>query len=192
MIAHLLSAARLTAPDAIVLGGDLADRRQGLACLRDCVADLVNIAPVYALAGNHDHRLGVEGVRAAVQAGGAAWLADELGPHPIPLRPDLHLCAAIEAVPTSAPHRILCAHDPAVFPAACSAGYRLVLAGHLHGGQCVLANRGGQLYPGAWFARWTGLRFTEGQSTMLVSRGAADTLPLRWNCPREVIVCDIV
>jgi len=26
---------------------------------------------------------------------------------------------------------------------------------------------------------------------MIVSRGIADTLPIRWNCPREVILCEV-
>jgi predicted MPP superfamily phosphohydrolase len=71
------------------------------------------------------------------------------------------------------------------------AGYDLVLAGHLHGGQCVLASCGGMLYPAAWFHRWHGLRFAEAGATLLVSRGAADTFPFRFNCPREVLLCEV-
>jgi len=37
--------------------------------------------------------------------------------------------------------RIFCAYDPADFPGAVAAGYDLAFAGHLHGGQCLLANR---------------------------------------------------
>jgi predicted MPP superfamily phosphohydrolase len=190
VISQLLASAVSSAPDAILLGGDLADRKQGLASLGECVAALAKIAPVYAIPGNHDHRPGVEHVRAAVKANGGMWLAD--AQHPVQLRPDLLLSARPQTLESASPPHILCAHDPAIFPAACRGGYRLVLAGHLHGGQCVLATRRGRLLPGAWFARWTGLRFVAGPSTMLVSRGAADTLPFRWNCPREVIVCEIV
>jgi hypothetical protein len=53
----------------------------------------------------------------------------------------------------------------------------------------VLATRRGRLYPAAWFYRWHGLRFAEGGAVLLVSRGAGDTLPVRFNCPREVILC---
>ena len=66
-----------------------------------------------------------------------------------------------------------------------------MLAGHLHGGQCVLATRRGRLYPAAWIYRWHGLRFAEWGAVLLVSRGAGDTLPVRFNCPREVILCMI-
>ena len=33
--------------------------------------------------------------------------------------------------------------------------------------------------------------FQDNGSTLLVSRGVRDTLPLRWNCPREVIVVQL-
>src|SRR5205807_2464298 len=88
--------------------------------------------------------------------------------------------------------QVLCLHDPAGFADPTIAGaYDLVLAGHLHGGQFVLFERRSRLYPGAWINRFTGLRFegNTGLATLIVSRGAGDTLPTRWNCPREVILC---
>jgi predicted MPP superfamily phosphohydrolase len=103
----------------------------------------------------------------------------------------LRLDGCVDETASHADPRILCAHDPAVFPHAVRAGYRLVLAGHLHGSQCVLAERDDMLYPGAWFFRWNGLRFSEGACRMWVSRGMADTLPMRWNCPREILLCQL-
>lgn len=35
------------------------------------------------------------------------------------------------------------------------------------------------------------LRFVEGEAAMLVSRGLGDTLPVRFNCPREVLLCEL-
>ena len=81
--------------------------------------------------------------------------------------------------------------DPSIFPIAVLAGYQLVFAGHLHGGQCVLANHNDTQYPAAWFNPWHGLHFEDRGALMLVSRGAADTFPFRINCPREVILCEI-
>jgi hypothetical protein len=178
--AQLLAAARTTEPDLVLLGGDLADHPRALPALGELVAELAAAAPVAAVPGNHDERVGVGWVRDAVRAAGGRWLPDE--PILAPVRID-------GTIGTGAGPRVLCAHDPAVFPAAAAAGYGLVLAGHLHGGQCVFSNRGGRQYPAAWFNRWHGLRFAAGPARMLVSRGAADTLPLRFNCPREVILC---
>jgi predicted MPP superfamily phosphohydrolase len=182
---QLGQAVREAAPDLIVLGGDLVDNARGLTALRECVRDLVEIAPVHALAGNHDERAGVAAVRAAVEAGGGHWLPDRS------INGSLRIDGRIEPAAHGGP-RLLCTHYPADFPVAATVGYGLVLAGHLHGGQCVLATRHGRLYPAAWIYRWHGLRFDERGSVLLVSRGAGDTFPVRFNCPREVILCAII
>ncbi len=54
-----------------------------------------------------------------------------------------------------------------------------------------LATRRRRLYPAAWVYRWHGLRFAEWGAVLLVSRGAGDALPVRFNCPREVILCGV-
>jgi len=180
---HLLASARHLEPDLILLGGDLADTGSAIEMLHDLLQKLAGIAPLCAIPGNHDIRAGLDRVRTAVLAAGGRWLTDR--PLLAPVRIDGVIASA------SGP-RILCAHYPSLFPAAVRAGYRLVLAGHLHGGQCVLATRKGKQYPAAWFHRWHGLRFQEGETTMLVSRGLADTFPLRFNCPRELLLCEVV
>jgi predicted MPP superfamily phosphohydrolase len=181
---QLARAVRNTAPDLILLGGDLADNRQGLLTLQECVRDLVALAPVHAVPGNHDERTGLAEVRAAVEAGGGNWLPDR------PIADPVRIDGRID--PQSHPGlRVLCTHHPGDFSAAAAAGYGLVLAGHLHGGQCVLATRQGRLYPAAWIYRWHGLRFAERDAVLLVSRGAGDTFPVRFNCPREVILCSL-
>jgi predicted MPP superfamily phosphohydrolase len=181
---HLLAACREERPDFVLLGGDLADRRAALDRLCDCVRALADVAPVLAVPGNHDERTGLAGIRNAVEAGGGRWLPTQ------PMTGPLGIDGQLAPVPGAGP-RLLCAHYPGIFPAAVRAGYGLVLAGHLHGGQCVLATVGGRLYPAVWLHRWHGLRFAEAGATMLVSRGAADTFPFRFNCPREVILCEI-
>jgi predicted MPP superfamily phosphohydrolase len=180
---QLIASARGAAPDLVLLGGDLADNAAALPGLRATVSALGDIAPVYAVPGNHDRRVGEALVRGAVLAGGGRWLPDE--PIAAPVRIDGAL------LPGTPRPRVLCAHEPGLFPAAVAAGYSLVLAGHLHGGQCVLATRRGRQYPAVWFCRWHGLRFVSGGAAMLVSRGVADTFPFRINCPREVILCEV-
>lgn len=203
---QLVAAARLTQPDYLVLGGDLVDHRTGLAALQDLISDLCPIAPVWALAGNHDSCVGEAELRALLHDAGGRWLPDEsiLG--------DVHIDGIIRpgGVPAPScdpsrrhgtgpkeqdigapPPRILCCHYPSAFPEAVQAGYRLVLAGHLHGGQCVLATYRDRLYPAAWLHRWHVLKHLDRETTLLVSRGVGDSLPLRFRCPREVILCQI-
>lgn len=177
---QLKQAAQQSLPDLILLGGDLTDARKALPILGRCVRTLVQFAPVLAIPGNHD----VAEVGDAIRSAGGHWLLDHSFDHGV------RIDGMVNTRPSARP-RLLCAHHPNVFPAAVKAHYGIVLAGHLHGGQCVFATRQGRLYPAAWFCGWHGLRFADQGSMMFVSRGVADTLPIRFNCPREVILCEI-
>jgi uncharacterized protein len=181
---QVLAVVRQTRPDVVLLGGDLVDHQAAVPDLAACIRALTELAVVGAVPGNHDHWTGCDAIRDAVVASGGHWL-------PIaPLTLALRLDGTLEGGEADRP-RVLCAHDPSIFPRAMAAGYPLILAGHLHGGQCVLATFNDRLYPAAWLHRWHGLRFQRGGSLMLVSRGLADTLPVRFNCPREVLLCDV-
>lgn len=174
---QVLEAARLHSPDRILLGGDMVDANSGLARLESLVSGLSEVAPVGVVEGNHDRFVGVERVRDCTLKGGAAWLKDS---------GDSLVSGSFEDNPA-----VLCAHDPCIFEEALPEATGLVLAGHLHGGQVVLARHAGKLYPAAWFYRWNGPRFERNGVTMLVSLGVTDTLPVRWNCPREVLLVTI-
>ncbi len=177
----LVAAAQRWEPDAILLGGDLVDRPAALPGLHALVAALHPIAPVGAVAGNHDVLSGTQRVRDAVRSARGSWL------------PDGSLSVRGTTV-DGTPGRggpVLCGHNPAAWPKARASGTRLHLAGHLHGGQWVAFRRGGREFPAAWVYRWNGPRFEEDGATLLVSRGVADTVPIRWNCPRELLVVEI-
>jgi uncharacterized protein len=191
LTARLCEAVERARPDAVLLGGDLIDRRSGLPVLQHCTAELGALAPVFAIDGNHDRFLGAEAVRAAVTGAGGHWLTGNAVTLRRVGRPDLHLHGELRPFVGEGGRRVLVAHHPRAFVPAAALGYDHVLAGHLHGGQCVLWQRGGRLYPGAWLCRWNGLRFEQQGATLLVSRGVADTLPIRFRCPREVLLCRI-
>lgn len=184
-VKHVVERSR---PDVVLFGGDMVDSINGFEELTSLIQHICSICPVWAVSGNHERYVGVEKVRACVEAAGAGWLDNTA----------FYLTSTIRITgtgcPISADHNtfsILCAHEPDVFPTAANEGYQLVLAGHLHGSQFVLFPYHAKLYPGAWFFRWNGDVFTQNNCTMLVSRGVNDTLPIRWNCPREVILCSI-
>jgi predicted MPP superfamily phosphohydrolase len=179
---ELLRAARHTRPDLILLGGDLLDSVRGAGILTGLLKRLAARCPVYLTSGNHDLAQLAQVARSA----GAYWLPDQ----PASFQTRSGQVIAITAHPPvnlESPH-ILCLHDPAAAPAN---AYRLAFAGHLHGGQCVLASHRGKLFPGYLVNRFTVLRRVSAESSLFVSRGLADTLPLRFNCPKEVIICRI-
>jgi len=173
-------------PDLVLLGGDLVDWTSGLEALQSLVRRLSGIAPVGAVGGNHDRWIGVARVRAAVLAGGGRWLEDA----PFALTPDCAVYGSSEQPAQAVSHHLLCTHHPS--SSSMESHFGLTLSGHLHGGQFVFYQRHGRLYPGAFLYRWNGLRFdSKDRKTLLISRGVQDTLPLRWNCPREVLIVDI-
>ena len=172
---QLLAAVAQTSPDVVLLGGDLSDVPAGLPILSDLVRRLAVGRPVLAVAGNHDRR--PDRARRAVRHGGGTWLAG------------VRHVAGVGFTDDDQPADVLCAHDPAQFPTARAT---VTLAGHLHGGQCVLwTTPAGRLWPGCWVNRWTGLRFARNGRHLVVSRGCGDTLPVRFNCPREVLLIDL-
>lgn len=187
----LVELTRRERPDAILLGGDLVDSPRGHELLRALVEDLATLAPVLAVPGNHDVFWGVERVEDAVERGGGHWIARRMARVPtlggaIAISGEARLLADVEDAT-----RVYLGHDPAELDASDTSHADLALAGHLHGGQVVLAQRGELLYPGALFYRYCGLRFARGRTTMLVSRGVADTLPFRYRCPREVLRVEV-
>lgn len=188
--AELVDAADRAAPDVILLGGDLVDSARGLDAMEDCVRALGRGRVVAAIAGNHDVAAGVDGVRRRALRAGAAWLPD--GDVILEAQGGaVRFCGGALGAASFDALSVACLHDPADAASAATSGCALAFAGHLHGGQCVFFERRDRLYPGAWFNRWTGLRFQVGPMRLFVSRGLGDTLPLRFNCPREVIVCDL-
>ncbi|MEM7553228.1 MAG: metallophosphoesterase [Cyanobacteria bacterium P01_A01_bin.84] len=204
-INQLIAATKETKPDLVLLGGDLVDFPHGISFLQFCVTKLSKLTQVWAISGNHDQWLGLPKVREAVLLGNGQWLEDEsvfLEISPIQeqnkncvnsaiARKTLRIDGYIHPDIPPSNLKILCAHNPIIFSDAVNVGYKLIFAGHLHGCQCILSENQGLFYPGAWFYRWNGRRFTLNDATLLVSRGMGDTLPIRWNCPREVIVCKI-
>ncbi len=198
----ILRIARRERPDLVVLGGDFIERDAALELFARLVRRLSSMAPCVVLPGNHD-RSRIAALRAAALRCGGVWLPDEAAwsiENSIGER--LRVIGAESAGDreTANPeHRsgeiqIGCVHDPAEWERVgrrSSSRVVAVLAGHLHGGQWVWRQDGGRLLPVAWLYRHAWLRRDHGGRAFIVSRGAGDTFPVRWNCPREVILCEL-
>lgn len=90
--------------------------------------------------------------------------------------------------------QILLAHNPDYFPQYAAWGADLVLSGHVHGGVVRIPfwNRG--LFSPAvkLFPRYDGGLFSEGSSTMLLSRGlGSHTIPFRLFNPGDLIFLEL-
>ena len=187
---QVLESATRADPDVVLLGGDLVDSASELSALRNLVGTLNAVAPVLAIAGNHDCQVGIARVREAVDNGGGHWIHDGIarlrhGGRVITVSGPETAAAADGHV------RVLCAHNPRIWKTARHAGYDLVLAGHLHGCQFVAGEYWDRLFPGAIFYPYCFLSHQPGSSRLVVSRGVSDLVPIRWRCPREVVLCHV-
>lgn len=185
----LVARARELRPDAIALGGDYVDHRRALGTFARLVRILARIAPTGAIGGNHDRAVdrgvGREAVRASVESAGATWLESRplrVGDLTLAWSRDLPIARPTETV-------IAVAHAPSEVPTGCH--YRAAIAGHLHGGQAIAFTHRGRHWPGSFLSRWCGDRFELASGPLIVGRGAGDTLPLRWRCPKEVVMLEL-
>lgn len=83
---------------------------------------------------------------------------------------------------------IVLIHNPEKLKEKEMEGIDLILAGHLHGGQFIFFKSVNNAYfPGSLLYRYCTDRRQLNNTTLIVSKGIGDTLPLRLNCPKEVI-----
>lgn len=174
-------------PDLLLWGGDYADTRTGLAPLREVLAAVPAPVQMLAVAGNHDYAFGLSKIRALMEQHGVRWIEKTWA-----IANVKGMVARVDGnhVPEKTGTddlNILCNHRP-IFPRGTEKHYDLALAGHLHGSQFVFWQKGHALYPGRWFYPWNVLEKQVGRCRYVISRGIGDTLPVRYNCPREVIL----
>ena len=187
---QLLATVDQSQPDVILLGGDLLDRRSELDPLTELVRRCRRSCRVFAIGGNHDQRIGLDRVRKSVEDAGGQWIHDRAVQVSIGKR-IFSICGPESKACGSGDVRILCAHNPRIWKRARHQGYDLVLAGHLHGCQAVAFECRDRLFPGALFYPACYLSHRSENSRLVVSRGVSDLIPIRWCCPREVVVCHV-
>ena len=88
---------------------------------------------------------------------------------------------------------ILLSHRPELFDTYTDHDVDLVLSGHAHGGQFRLPFIGGMVAPNqGLFPEYDAGIYTEGNTSMLVSRGVGNSiLPFRINNRPEVILIEL-
>jgi hypothetical protein len=187
----LLDRVAAAQPDLIAVTGDLIDQAAQLDMVTALAQGLAAIAPTYYVTGNHEWALGsatVKELKALLTQCGVTvlsnqyevleregdWLVlagvDDPNGYADQTTPE-ELYAAIQARYPGA-YTLLLAHRNDRFDQYAAAGYDLVLAGHGHGGIVRLpfidglVGTGRQLFP-----TWTAGLYTQGDSTLFVSRG---------------------
>jgi uncharacterized protein len=185
---QVVEAARRSRASAILLGGDLVDHASELGSLRAMVEQLAQFGRVLAVGGNHDSHVGASRVRDAVIQGGGSWIHDSCTDIRHVSRV-ISVCGPDFSAQLTGDVRVLLAHNPRIWKTSRRQGYTLVLAGHLHGCQFVAFEFRDRLFPGAVFYPYNYLSHQFGATRLVVSRGVSDLVPIRWRCPREVVLC---
>ena len=200
----LLYKAECSAPDCIVITGDLIDRnRTDIPAAMDLIRGLVTIAPVYYVSGNHEHQSGeydnlvelltAEGVtvldngKSIIQRGEERLVI--LGLADKSVNPYYNSVLRMLSKEHEQDFTLLLSHRPELFSDYVKQGISLVCSGHAHGGQIRLPWIGGLFAPHqGFFPQYTAGMYTEQDTAMVVSRGLGNsTFPFRIGNRPELV-----
>ena len=212
----LLTMLREADPDMIAITGDLIDSRNtDVEIALQFVQEAMKIAPCYYVSGNHEARVNeYEELKTGLISAGVIILEDaqteiSIGGESITLigvnDPSFqtdYLFGDSETVMSSKltelhtdrdGFTILLSHRPELFDTYTDHDIDLVLSGHAHGGQFRLPFIGGVVAPNqGLFPEYDAGIYTEGNTSMLVSRGVGNSiLPFRINNRPEVILIEL-
>ncbi len=185
--------------DFVTITGDLVDRAEYIAWLPAILGRLQARVGVYAVLGNHDLKVDLHRVRAALSEAGVQYLGGQwrsvtvrdcrvvLAGNELPwILPaaDMGDCPPRRANEDSL--RILLAHSPDQLAWAKRFDFDLMLAGHTHGGQIRLPGLGPIFCPSVLPLDYAAGVFHQMPTTLHVSRGIAGEVPLRFRCRPEL------
>ncbi len=202
-----------TDPDVIVITGDLIDSRHtDIEIALDFARQAIKLAPVYYVSGNHEARVReYEDLKMGLAEAGVVILENQnvqitregesitlMGIDDPSFQED-YLFGDSESVARQAiddlqneseGYTILLSHRPELFDLYVDTGMDLVFSGHAHGGQFRLPFVGGLVAPNqGFFPKFDEGRFTEENTTMIVSRGVGNSIiPIRFNNRPEIVL----
>jgi predicted MPP superfamily phosphohydrolase len=185
-------------PDIVAVTGDIVDKNPYIDWIPDTLGRLRARYGVYYIFGNHDLRIDSRRTaRVLEDCGliyvGGRWRTVEVRGQPLLLAgnelPWFKPAADPRTFPSRSdvPFRLILAHSPDQFQWARGADADLMLAGHTHGGQIRLPFIGPILSPSLQGVEYASGLFYVPPTILNVSRGLSGEVPLRLNCPPEII-----
>ncbi len=214
---RLISAVVNEKPDVIFITGDFIDSRHTNTEISGALAkELVKIAPVYYVAGNHEGRIpevfgrfekelssyGVHilrdrGFKLGREGAGINIIGIDDPEFVCSYKPSYEIkdmiSAQIRSIKRDDSFTVLLAHRPEVMDVYREEKIDLVFSGHEHGGQFRIPFIGGVYAPiEGFFPKYSEGMITENDTTMIVSRGLGQSVfPFRVNNPPELVVAEL-
>lgn len=191
-------------PDLIFITGDLIDsNRYNLENSLDVVEQIVSIAPIYYVTGNHEIATNdVDRIKTALADLGVIVLSNEertiekdgeqlriIGIED-PLN-GVSVGDALSKFEEIDVYTLVLSHRPETFQDYVDYGMNLVFSGHAHGGQFRIPGLGGLFAPGqGLFPKYTAGVYEASDTKMIVSKGLGNSvIPVRvFNTPEIVVV----
>ncbi|QEG34786.1 metallophosphoesterase [Bythopirellula goksoeyrii] len=191
----------LAKADVIVLTGDLIENESCRSCLIESLGQLQARLGVYFILGNHDLYIDAKRTVAELVEAGLLYVGDccrEVSWNGTSVQIAGNELPWVGHAPSYPQHsdvnafRLGLLHTPDQIDWAYRAGVNLALAGHTHGGQVRFPLLGAVAAPSLYGTRFACGTFRRGNTVMHVTRGISGETPLRWNCPPEIAVLELV
>ncbi len=190
-------------PDVVLIPGDFVDRENEQAePVCEALAKLEAAYGVYGSTGNHDYFADADYVSNELQHAGVRMLRNEhavldirgeqlalIGLDDVrsgyPF--DTLFKQAVQGLKPTVPNIVLC-HKPYYLDQASEWGVDLMVSGHTHGGQVVIARLFGTVItPAALLSGYVEGLYRLDRTQLYVTRGIGTVgLPIRINCPPEI------
>lgn len=191
-------------PDVVLLVGDYVNMHSEfmsypVAKTAETLSKIKSKAGIYTVLGNHDYFKEGQKIKDALTSNGITVLENRC--RKIEVGQKTFYVAGIEDLTTgfpdvaralkyAKPPVILLSHQPDVFPYL-PKGINLTLAGHLHGGQVAIPFVGPIVAPSRFGVKYASGYFEENGKKMIVTKGLGTScLPIRFNCPPEIVVVE--
>ena len=208
----LLSILKESEPDIIVITGDMVDLRNTKINIALAFAEqAVKIAPCYYVTGNHEVyveeyedlkngliELGVtvlDDAKTEIELSGEKITLIGVGDPSFSWTDNETLVndKLNELISEQDGYTILLSHRPELFKTYVKHNVDLVFSGHAHGGQFRIPFVGGVIAPNqGLFPKYDAGIYTEGETTMVVSRGIGNSIiPFRVNNRPEVVLVEL-
>lgn len=201
----LINAIKKQYPDCIVITGDLLDRnRTNVNSVIELISEIVNIAPVYYVSGNHEHQSGkYNELISALKQNGVFILENNkqiiskqnetisiLGIKDKSVNTNYQKILSVLSNIEKTNFQILLSHRPELLSVYSQYDIDVVFTGHAHGGQIRIPFIGGVFAPHqGFFPKYTNGIHTQNDTTMIISRGLGNsTFPFRVNNRPELVV----